>query len=247
MAFAQDAPRESFRLGMLVYDTRYRSLTIQVVVLILFLLFLSWLVNNTIENLAAKDRTFDFGFLFSRAGYDINQRLVEYTNDSTHLRAAFVGLLNTLLAATVGCLVATILGVFIGILRLSRNWLVARLMTIYIEIFRNVPVLLWILLASTILSDTTPEPKSFRVTPEMEAAGEAPKASMLFGVIAITNRGTVVPEPRFCLGQPRETCDAATQEGGLGVVDLGIFKVSLNLLALLAVFGASVLASRRLN
>ncbi len=232
---------------MLIYDTRYRSLTIQVVVLILFLLFLSWLVNNTIQNLAAKDRTFDFGFLFNRAGYDINQRLVDYTNDSTHLRAAFIGLLNTLLAASVGCLIATILGVVIGVLRLSRNWLVSRLMTVYVEVFRNVPVLLWILLAATILSESTPQPKDFRLTPEMEAAGEVPKASMLFGVIAISNRGTVIPEPKFCVGQPREACDADPQEGGLGTVDLGIFKVSLNLLALLAVFGASVLASLRLN
>lgn len=232
---------------MLIYDTRYRALTIQVVVLVLFLLFLSWLVNNTIQNLAAKDRTFDFGFLFNRAGYDINQRLVEYTNDSTHLRAAFIGLLNTLLAAVVGCAIATVLGVTIGVLRLSRNWLVSRLMTVYVEVFRNVPVLLWILLAATLLSEATPQPKDFRLTPEMEAAGELPKASMLFGIIAISNRGTAIPEPKFCIGQPREACDAATEEGGLGTVDLGIFKVSLNLLALLAVFGASVLASLRLN
>ena len=114
MAFVQDAPKDSFRLGMLIYDTRYRAITIQVIVLTLFLLFLSWLVNNTIENLAAKDRSFDFGFLWQRAGYDINQTLISYTNDSTHFRALLVGLLNTLAVAFWGCVFATILGVIIG-------------------------------------------------------------------------------------------------------------------------------------
>lgn len=247
MAFVQDAPKDSFRLSMLIYDTRYRSLTIQVVVLILFMLFLSWLLNNTIQNLAAKDRTFDFGFLLSRAGYDINQRLVDYTNDSTHARAAFIGLLNTLLSAVVGCVLATIIGVVVGVLRLSNNWIISRLMTVYVEMFRNVPVLLWILLAATILSETTPSPRDFRVTPEMEAAEGAPKASMLFGIIAVTNRGTDIPEPKFCIGKPREECDADPNEGGLGTIDLGIFKVSLNLLALLLVFGGSIFAARRLK
>ena len=251
MTFVPDAPKENFRLGMLIYDTRYRSITIQVVVLFLFLLFLSWLVNNTIQNLEAKDRTFDFGFLFNRAGYDINQRLVDYTNDSSHLRAGFIGLLNTLLAALVGCTIATILGVFIGVLRLSKNWLVSRLMTVYVEVFRNVPVLLWILLAATILSETTPQPRDFRATPEMEAAGEAPKATMLFGLIAVTNRGTVIPEPKFCLGRELAVCheeslQPGSPEGGLGVVDLGIFKVSLNLMALLIVLGGSIFVNRNL-
>ncbi|HRK42371.1 MAG TPA: ABC transporter permease subunit [Gemmobacter sp.] len=251
MAFVSDAPKDNFRLGMLIYDTRYRSITIQVVVLVLFLLFLSWLVNNTAQNLADKGRDFDFGFLGMRAGYDINQRLVDYTNDSTHLRAAFIGLLNTLLAALVGCTIATILGVIIGVLRLSKNWLVSRLMTVYVEMFRNVPVLLWILLAMTLLSETTPQPRDFKMTPEMEQAGEEPKASMLFGLIAVTTRGTSIPEPKFCLGRELEACHAeslqpGSPEGGLGVVDLGIFKVSLNLLALLVVFGGSIFVNRQI-
>ena len=204
MAFVQDAPKDSFRLGMLIYDTRYRAITIQVIVLTLFLLFLSWLVNNTIENLAAKDRSFDFGFLWQRAGYDINQTLISYTNDSTHFRAALVGLLNTLLAATVGCIVATILGVLVGVLRLSKNWLVGRMMTVYVEVLRNVPVLLWILLTMTILSETTPSPSDFRVTEAMIAAGEAPKATMmLWDTVAITNRGMNVPAPLVEHGLPR--------------------------------------------
>jgi len=232
MAFASDAPKDAFRLSMLIYDTRYRSITIQVIVLFLVLLFLSWLVNNTIINLEAKDRTFDFGFLFNRAGYDINQTLIPYTNDSTHLRAATIGLLNTLLSALVGCTIATVLGVVIGVLRLSKNWLVSRLMTLYVEMFRNVPVLLWILLAATILSETMPEPKDFKVTQAMVDSGADPAASnILFGTVAITNRSSLIPAPLL--------------ERPLGGMEIASIPVNFSLLAVLAVFAASIYAHAR--
>lgn len=144
MTVTTDAPGRDFHLGMLIYDTRYRSLTIQVVAFMALVLGFSWLGWNVVENLAAKDKDFDFGFLGERAGYDINQRLVDYTNDSTHGRAAIIGILNTLLIAVLGCALATVLGVVAGVLRLSKNWIVARLMTVYVEGFRNVPLLLWI-------------------------------------------------------------------------------------------------------
>lgn len=195
MTIAVDPPKESFRLSMLIYDTRYRAMTIQVIVLALVLLFIGWLTDNTIQNLAAKDKDINFGFLWQRAGYDIDQQLIPYTNDSTHGRALFVGLANTLVVAFFACLFATILGVIAGVLRLSKNWLVARLMTVYVEVFRNIPLLLWIILAFVILGETQPGPKDFKVTDEMIAAGESPKAEMLFGVIAVTNRGTNIPRP----------------------------------------------------
>ena len=178
MAYASEAPKPGFRLSMLIYDTRYRSLTIQLIVLVLFAFGVSWLINNVIDNLAAKDRTFDYGFLWNRAGYDINQTLIPYTNDSTHGRALFVGLVNTLVVAALGCFLATILGVIVGVLRLSKNWLIGRIMTVYVEVFRNIPLLLWILLSFVILTETTPSPKDFRVTDEMIAAGEALAARM---------------------------------------------------------------------
>ena len=86
-----EMPTERFRLSMLIYDTRYRSLTIQVFALLAFMLAAAWLVNNTVQNLAALGKTFDFGFLWTRAGYDISQQLIPYTNDDTHARAALVG------------------------------------------------------------------------------------------------------------------------------------------------------------
>jgi len=233
MAYASEAPKESFRLSMLIYDTRFRSITIQVIVLILFGLFVSWLINNTIQNLAAKDRTFDYGFLWTRAGYDINQTLIPYTNDSTHFRAFLVGLLNTLLVAGIGCVLATVIGVFVGVLRLSNNWLVARLMTVYVEIFRNVPVLLWILLFYVVLSEAMPEPKDFRLTDAMIAAGETPKASMLLNdTVAITNRGMSVPSPLF--------------DRGLGSFEFATIPFSLNFLAVLAVLIGSYIVNRNL-
>jgi general L-amino acid transport system permease protein len=233
MTIASEAPKEPFRLSMLIYDTRFRSWTIQIIVLVLFGLFVSWLINNTIQNLEAKDRTFDFGFLWNRAGYDINQTLIPYTNDSTHFRALLVGLLNTLLVAAIGCVLATVLGVMVGVLRLSNNWLIGRIMTVYVEVFRNVPVLLWILLAFVILTETTPAPRDFRVTDEMIAAGQAPAASMILnGSVAITNRGMSIPAPLF--------------ERGLGTIQFGEFGLSLTFLALLAVVAGSIWANRRL-
>jgi general L-amino acid transport system permease protein len=196
MALAADTPKDSFRLSMLIYDTRFRAITIQVIVLILVLLGIGWLVNNTIENLAAKDKDINFSFLFSRAGYDIDQQLIPYTNDSTHGRALVIGLLNTLVVAFFACIFATLIGVFAGVLRLSKNWLVGRLMTVYVEVFRNVPLLLWILLAFVIFSETMPEPKDFKTTQAMVDAGTTPAAQMiLFDSVAITNRGSNIPAP----------------------------------------------------
>ena len=225
MAIAADAPKASFRPSMLIYDTRYRAATIQVIVLLLFLAAVAWLVNNTVENLAAKDKDINFGFLWNRAGYDIDQQLVSYTNDSTHARALLVGLLNTLVVAITGCLLSTVLGVMVGVLRLSKNWLVSRLMTVYVEIFRNIPLLLWIILVFVVFSETQPEPKDFKVTQAMVDGGTQPAAQMiLFHTVAITNRGTNVPMP--LLDRP--------------------LPMGLSGWAVIAVIAASVFANRRL-
>ena len=179
---------EKFKIGMLLSDTRYRGTSLQVITFIIFVAVFFWLVDNTLKNLALLGKDVSFNFLFLRAGYDINQRLIPYSSDSTHGRAAVVGILNTLLVAFVGCVIATILGLFVGILRLSKNWLVAKLMSAYIEGFRNVPVLLWIVMVFALLTEFTPAPKAFK--------GADPQATMLFfDSVAITNRGTYFPAP----------------------------------------------------
>ena len=232
MSLASEAPKDSFRLSMLVYDTRYRSYTIQLAVLVLLLAFLGWMADNTIKNLAERGKDINFSFLWQRAGYDIDQQLIPYTNDSSHGRAAIIGLLNTLLIALIGCFFATIVGVIAGVLRLSKNWLVARLMTVYVEIFRNVPLVLWIILIFVIFTETYPQPKDFRVTDEMVAAGEAPKETMIFGAIAITNRGSNIPGPVF--DRPLPTIEIAT------------VPISLSGVAFLVVALGSVLVNRRI-
>jgi general L-amino acid transport system permease protein len=225
MTLSIDAPKGGFRFGMLLYDTRYRSITIQVVFLALFVALMTWLVQNTIHNFEQLGKNFSYGYLGVRAGYDINQMLVEYTNDSTHGRALLIGLLNTLFMAVICCALATLIGVFAGVLRLSKNWVVARLMTVYVELFRNVPVLLWIVLVNAIFSISMPAPNAFK--------GEDPAASMILGSIAVTNRGVYVPEPLF--------------SRSLGNIDVGIFLISVDLLAIIAVIVASVWAYRRVQ
>ncbi len=178
---------EGFRLSQLIYDSRYRSLTIQAVAMVLLVLAVTWLVDNTVQNLRALGKDFDLGFLWTTSGYDINQQLIPYDSTRTHGRAALVGILNTLLVAFLGCVLATVIGVIAGVLRLSKNWIIGRLMTVYVEGFRNVPLLLWILLIFAILTEATPQPRDFR---------EGGTASMLlFDSVAISNRGVFVPRP----------------------------------------------------
>jgi len=185
MTTLTDPPKASFRLSQLIYDTRYRSITIQVIATILLLVGIYWLVNNTIQNLAALGKDFDFGFLTQPAGYDINQRLIPYTSQSTHGMAALVGILNTLLVAFLGCLLATVLGVTAGVLRLSNNWVVSRLMAVYVEGFRNVPLLLWIIAIMALMTEGMSRIREFRV------GGDA--GMILNDSVAVTNRGVYVP------------------------------------------------------
>jgi len=189
MATMTDPPSEGFRLSQLIYDTRYRSMTIQVVAFILIMSGFAWLASNTAQNLAALGKPINFAFLGTRAGYDINQRLIEYSNNSTHARAALVGILNTILVAILGCILATILGVIAGVLRLSKNWIVARLMGVYVEGFRNIPLLLWILVIFAVMTESMPQPREFR---------EGGTGSMIvFDSVAVTNRGIYVPNVMF--------------------------------------------------
>ncbi|MGY9052237.1 MAG: ABC transporter permease subunit, partial [Rhodobacterales bacterium] len=188
MTAIPDPSKKGFKFSQLLYDTRYRSMTIQIIALFGILLFFGWLINNTASNLATLGKPIQFKFLGEPASYDINQRLLDYTSRDTHLRASLIGLLNTLILAFMGCITATVLGVAIGVMRLSKNWLVARVMTLYIETFRNIPVLLWIIIVFSIMIETMPTPSAFR-------SGEA--SMMLYDSIAITNRGVYVPEPLF--------------------------------------------------
>ncbi|MEM0906917.1 MAG: ABC transporter permease subunit [Pseudomonadota bacterium] len=187
-----------FRINMLWTDERFRGLFLQAIAMMVLMLGVAWLINNTVQNLSALGKDFDFGFLSQPANYDINQRLIEYDSRSSNARAALVGILNTLLLAVMGCITATIIGIAAGVARLSKNWIIARLMTVYVEGFRNVPLLIWILLIAAVVNESFPSPRGLR---EVET-----------GAVVLTNRGLYVPAPVF--------------EAGANVV-LGVFIASI--------------------
>ncbi|MEO1562266.1 MAG: ABC transporter permease subunit [Pseudomonadota bacterium] len=182
-------PQQQFKLSQLIYDTRYRGYFFQFLALVAVFAFFGWLYSNMVTNLRALGLDISWAFLGEPSGYDINQRPIEYTSQSTHLRAAFVGVLNTLIVAVLGCTLATFFGVIAGVLRLSQNWIVSKLMAIYVEAFRNVPVLIWILIIFSIMTVSLPGPNAYR--------GEDAEWSMLFDLFAFTNRGIYAPRPEF--------------------------------------------------
>jgi general L-amino acid transport system permease protein len=128
-----------------LYDPKTRGALLQIA-LIVGLLFLGYeIVTNTAANLRKQNLASGFAFLDRTSGFDISQKLISYENTSTFGRAFWVGLCNTLLVASIGIVMATALGFAIGLARLSSNWLMARLATVYIEVVRNVPLLLQLL------------------------------------------------------------------------------------------------------
>ncbi len=158
---------------------RARTAVLQIALLAAVFCLTAWLIGNVVQNFAALDKGFGFSFLWRLpANYDINQTLIAYTSADTHLRAAFVGLLNTLAVAAAGIVAATVLGFLVGALRLSRNWLASRLAAVYVEVTRNTPVLLFVLLWHAILIAALPAPRN---------------AVDLGGVVFLSNRGAHLP------------------------------------------------------
>ncbi|HET6519333.1 MAG TPA: ABC transporter permease subunit, partial [Geminicoccaceae bacterium] len=163
-------------------DPRVRSIIYQVITLLAVVAFFAYIAHNTVTNLQRQGIASGFGFLNTTAGFDIGFTLIEYSAVSTYGRAFWVGLLNTLLVAAVGIVLATLLGFVIGIARLSGNWLVARLSTVYIEVIRNVPLLLQLLYWYFAVLQTLPQPRD-----SLEVGG----------AIFLSNRGLAVPRPIF--------------------------------------------------
>ena len=131
------APRTSF-----LNDPVIRGIIYQVIVAVLLVGFIFWIVGNTAANLAAQNKTTGFDFLWRTAGFDISFSLLPWSRASFYWEAFLVGLLNTLLVAVIGIFFATLLGFTLGIARLSTNFIVSSLATIYIEVIRNIPLLL---------------------------------------------------------------------------------------------------------
>ncbi|SDZ52970.1 L-glutamine ABC transporter membrane protein /L-glutamate ABC transporter membrane protein /L-aspartate ABC transporter membrane protein /L-asparagine ABC transporter membrane protein [Jannaschia faecimaris] len=196
MTTMTDPPNaDGFRIGQLISDKRYRSYTFQFFALAALVFGFGWLINNAINNPVLQEAGIDFGFLQDPAGYDINQQPIEYTSQSSHMRAAVIGAINTLIVAFLGCVTATVFGVIAGVLRLSNNWIISKLMAIYVEMFRNVPVLIWILIIFTVAANVFPPMSEFRLPRD----GSEPERTLLFGMFAATNQGVYVP--RLTMGE----------------------------------------------
>lgn len=154
------APVKGGSLLDLLYEPRSRGIIFQM----LLALAIAWLgyevVTNTIENLKRQNTASGFDFLGRTAGFDISQSLIDYSNTMSYGRAFLVGLLNTILVAALGIVFATILGFLVGIGRLSANWLVAKLCTVFVEIVRNVPLLLQLFIWYFAVLKSLPAPRN---------------------------------------------------------------------------------------
>ncbi len=160
------------------HDPGVRSVVYQILAICVVGGLIWFLVYNTMHNLSVRNIATGFGFLHREAGFAIGETLIAYTPQDTYGRAILVGLLNTIRVAVIGIVLATILGTIIGIARLSKNWLIAKLASIYVEVMRNIPLLLQLFFWYAIIADNMPGPR--------QAANPLP------GVF-VSNRGVKVP------------------------------------------------------
>ncbi len=128
----------------LIYNPTFRSAVFQIVAILALIFFFYTIVNNALNNLEARGIATGFGFLNQEAGFGIGLTLIEYNETYSYGRTFIIGLLNTALVSFLGIILATVIGFIVGIARLSSNWLVSRFAAVYIEIFRNIPLLLQI-------------------------------------------------------------------------------------------------------
>ncbi len=164
MNSSRAAPRKAFQLSW--SDPRFRNLVWQVLIIGAVAAIVWYLVSNTNRNLESRRIATGFAFLGRVAGIPIGENLIPYDPAvSTYGRALLIGILNTLKVAVVGIVLATILGTLIGIARLSHNWLVARISAFYVEVIRDIPLLLQLLFWYSSLQ-TLPAPRqSFHPLP----------------------------------------------------------------------------------
>ncbi|MGO1117394.1 amino acid ABC transporter permease [Rhodovibrionaceae bacterium A322] len=178
---AVDAVGGGRSTGSVWQDQRFRGLVFQALTIGLVGTFFAFIVYNTTVNLERLGVASGFDFLSLPAGYDVSSSLISFTSQDTHGRVFFVGLLNTLLVAGIGIVLATFIGFFVGVLRLSNNWLVSRVAYVYVEVLRNLPLLLQILFWWAI----------FLALPKAKQALE------LGGGFFLNNRGLQYPKPLF--------------------------------------------------
>jgi len=162
-------------------DPRKRQWIFQILVLALVGLLFAYIFHNTLYNLEKRGISTGFDFLDHEAGFNILMSLIPYDETYTYGRTFLVGLLNTLLVSAIGIVFATIIGFVVGVARLSSNWIISRLANLYIEVFRNIPLLLQILFWYFAILPLLPHPRH----------------SIQIGELFLNKRGLYLPKPVF--------------------------------------------------
>lgn len=160
-------------------NQRFRGFFFQALTILGLVAFLWYIGINTISNIEQRGIQTGFGFLNGTAGFDISESPIEFSESDTHAKVFLVGLINTFIVSFVGIIFATILGVIIGVLRLSKNYLISRLAAAYIDIFRNIPLLLQIFFWYNVVLKSLPRPR---------------QSLSFFDSIFINNRGFYLPQ-----------------------------------------------------
>jgi len=183
-SFSKFSNLKNLSFKELIYNNEIRALLIQVLTVVIIFSLFYVMIQNLNENIEARGIVSGFTFLEGRSGFDIlpflGSYIVKFSPNSTNLEVFYVAIINTLVCAGVGIILSTILGVLIGIARLSTNYLISRLANAYIELFRNIPILLQILFWYNIFLNALPIPK---------------KSISLLDVMFINNRGFYLPNP----------------------------------------------------
>lgn len=175
---ASAPPKQSFSFS----DQKTRGQIYQAITIALLIWFVWWIVDNTATNMRDQNINFGFEFLGTQAGFGIIQSLIDYSEESSYGRVFLVGLINTLVVAFVGCLLATMVGFLVGVGRLSNNWVIKKISTIYVETLRNIPLLLQIFFWYHAVLKPLAGPR------EVHKLGDE-----LW--ISLTNNGLLVPKP----------------------------------------------------
>lgn len=166
-------------------NPQYRAVFFQVLILSIIIASGWWLFSTTVHNLESRGITSGFDFLKRAAGFEIPFTMIDFSSENSNGRVFWVGLLNTLLISVLGIIFATVIGVIVGIARLSKNWIVAKIATVYIEIFRNIPLLLQIFFWY------------FAVLGALPPIRQAMKNGWFNDTFFLSNRGVTLPKPMW--------------------------------------------------
>lgn len=161
-------------------DPTFRSIAFQAIAVVVLGWFFYTIFSNTLHNMESRGITTGFAFLDSTSGFGILMSLIEYDETHTYGDTFIVGLLNTLVVSAVGIITATIIGFVMGVARLSKNWLIARIATVYVETLRNIPLLLQIFFWYALMRTLPPPRGSIQIIQD---------------VVLLNGRGLYMPAP----------------------------------------------------